>query len=65
MSDQERYIQVLERENVALRNQLYRVRKLLDDAHRAADPWGYADPDPEEQAVLQDRIEEVLSNGNT
>jgi hypothetical protein len=63
MSDQERYIQVLERENVALRNHLYRVRKLLDDAIRAAEPWGYADPDPEEQAALQQLIEEVLNDG--
>jgi hypothetical protein len=63
MSDQERYIQVLERENVVLRNQLYRVRKLLDDAYRAAEPWGYVDPDPEEKESLQQLIKEVLSNG--
>lgn len=62
MSDQERYIQVLEREIAYLRIKLYSVRRLLNEAYGLADP-SFAVSDPDMQAVLQDRIEEVLSNG--
>ncbi len=56
MSDQERYIQMLERENRILWSQLRRVHMLLAEASAAVD-LRYVEEDEE---VVQHRIEEVL-----
>lgn len=61
MSDQERYIQILERENAYLRIKLILVRGLLSEAFGLSDPV-FNITDPEDKAAVQHRLEEVLSD---
>lgn len=61
MSDLERYIQILERENAYLRIKLISVRGLLSEAYGLADPV-FEITDPEDKAAVQYRLEEVLSD---